>query len=102
MTTTEVINKVQQETLDTVVKSQQAVVDAVSVWSKSVQRLGAQIPALPKVDGVPTAEQAVESTFDFTRKLIDAQHKFATNLLAATASATKPVDRIAAEARKKA
>lgn len=102
MTTTEVIGKMQEQTLDTVVKSQQAVVDAVSAWSNSVQRLGAQIPAPPKVDGVPTAQQAIESTFDFSRKLLDAQHQFVTNLLAATAPATKPVDKIAADARKKA
>jgi hypothetical protein len=91
VTTTEVISKIQEETLDGVVKSQQAVVDAVSAWSKSVQRLGAQLPVPPRAEGAPTPEEVLETSFDFTQKLFDAQRDFARNLLAATAPATKAV-----------
>jgi hypothetical protein len=82
------IAKAQEETLASVRRSQEAVVEAVGAWSKAVKRFGDELPA-PKLEGFPTPEQAVESSFDFAQKLLDAQRDFATSLLKAAEPASR-------------
>jgi hypothetical protein len=86
--TMNVIAKAQEETLAGVRRSQEAVIEVVGAWSKAVKRLGNELPA-PKVEGFPTPQQAVESSFDFAQKLLDAQRDFATSLLKAAEPASR-------------
>jgi hypothetical protein len=90
-TTTDAITKLQEQTLENIAKSQKAVVDAVSAWASGVQKMGVEVPTWPDVEGVPTPEEAVRNTFDFTRRLLDAQRDFALDVIRAAAPATKPV-----------
>jgi hypothetical protein len=82
--TLDALKQLQEQTLETIVTSQKAVVDAVGEWSSSAQKLGSSFPAVPKVEGVPTAEQLLVTSFDFAQKVLDAQREFAKNLLAAS------------------
>ena len=75
----EVTQKSQEQFLDAVRESQQAVVDAVAAWSQTVQGFSAQLP---------TPEQVIDNTFDIVEKLVASQREFARNLVAATTPAT--------------
>jgi hypothetical protein len=88
--TTDAITRLQEQTLENVAKSQKAIVDSVSAWASAVQKTGAELPAWPQVEGVPSPEEAVQSTFDFTRRLLEAQREFTLELLRAAAPATRP------------
>ena len=84
----EVTQKSQEQFLDAVRESQQAVVDAVAAWSQTVQGFSATIPPTPGSDQLPTPEEVIDNTFDVVEKLVASQREFARNLVAATAPAT--------------
>jgi len=79
---------VQNEVLNTVSKSQEAVVDAIKTWVETVQSITPKIPAmdLPFADKLPKPEEVVASAYDFAEQLLASQRKFAEEVLRATGS----------------
>ena len=78
--------EVQAEILDTVRKSQEAVVDAIKRWADTVQSITPSIPvpSLPYADKLPRPEELVASAYDFAEKLLASQRTFAESVLQAT------------------
>jgi hypothetical protein len=78
--------EVQAEILDTVRKSQDAVVDAIKRWADTVQSITPSIPVpnLPYFDKLPKPEELVASAYDFAEKLLASQRTFAVSVLQAT------------------
>ena len=83
----ELAKKGQEQFLDAVKQSQQAIVDSVSAWSQTVQTYTSTVPPTPELGELPSAEQIVDNTFDLVEKLVAGQREFARSLLAATAPA---------------
>jgi hypothetical protein len=78
--------EVQGEILNTVRKSQDAVVDAIKRWAEAVQSMTPSVPmpSLPYADKLPKPEEFVASAYDFAEQLLASQRKFAENVLHAT------------------
>ena len=82
--------ELQGQILDTVRKSQEAVVDALTAWADAVQSITPPLPALsPAVAGkLPKPAELVASAYDFAEKLLASQRKFAEDVLQVTAPVT--------------
>ncbi|MGD0245336.1 MAG: hypothetical protein ABSB59_34140 [Streptosporangiaceae bacterium] len=80
----------QDEVLNTVRKSQEAVIDAIRTWSETIQSITPKLPSVPVpgADKLPKPEEVVASAYDFAEKLLASQRKFAEELVKATASLT--------------
>ena len=78
----------QDEILNTVRKSQEAVIDAIRTWSETVQSITPKLPAVPVpgADKLPKREDVVASAYDFAEQLLAGQRKFAEEVVKATAS----------------
>lgn len=78
--------EVQGEILNTVRKSQDAVVDAIKVWAEAVHSItpATPTPSLPYSDKLPKPEEFVANAYDFAEQLLASQRKFAENVLHAT------------------
>jgi hypothetical protein len=78
--------EVQGEILNTVRKSQDAVVDAIKRWADAVQSMtpSMPMPGLPYTDKLPRPEEFVASAYDFAEQLLASQRKFAEDVLHAT------------------
>jgi len=78
----------QDEVLNTVRKSQEAVIDAIRTWSETVQSITPKLPSVPVpgADKLPKPEEVVASAYDFAEKLLASQRKFAEEVVKATAS----------------
>ena len=76
----------QDEILNTVRKSQEAVIDALRTWSETVQSITPKLPAVPGpgADKLPKPEEVVASAYDFAEQLLASQRKFAEEVLKAT------------------
>jgi hypothetical protein len=77
--------EVQAEILDTVRKSQEALVDAIKRWAETVQSITPSIPVpnLPYADKMPKPEELMASAYDFAEQLLATQRSFAENVLQA-------------------
>ncbi|MGH3067211.1 MAG: hypothetical protein ACRDND_01855 [Streptosporangiaceae bacterium] len=77
--------EVQAEILDTVRKSQEAVVDAIKHWADTAQSITPSIPApsLPYADKLPKPEELVASAYDFAEAMLASQRSFAESVLQA-------------------
>ena len=80
----------QNEVLNTVRKSQEAVIDALKTWVETVQSITPKVPAvdLPFADKLPKPEEVVASAYDFAEQLLASQRKFAEEVLKATSALT--------------
>src|ERR1700729_1718306 len=78
--------EVQVEILNTVRKSQDAIVDAIKRWAGAVQSMTPSMPppSLPAADKLPKPEEFVASAYDFAEQLLASQRKFAEDVLHAT------------------
>ena len=78
----------QDEILNTVRKSQEAVIDAIRSWSETIQSITPKLPAvpLPGADKLPKPEDVVASAYDFAEQLLASQRKFAEEVVKATVS----------------
>ena len=74
----------QDEILNTVRKSQTAVLEAIQCWASAVQSItaGVNIPSAAKL---PESADLVASAYDFAEQLLASQRKFAEDVLQATA-----------------
>src|SRR5215467_14759059 len=77
----------QDEVLNTVRKSQEAVIDAIRTWSETIQSITPKLPAVPVpgADKLPKPEDVVASAYDFAEQLLASQRKFAEEMVKATA-----------------
>jgi hypothetical protein len=84
--------EVQGEILNTVRKSQDAMVDAMRRWADAVQSMTPSIPmpSLPYTDKLPRPEEFVASAYDFAEQLLASQRKFAEDVLHATTPMIAP------------
>jgi len=83
----ELTQKGQEQFLEAVRESQQAVVDAVGAWAQTVQGIASTVPPVPGTEQLPSAEAVIDNTFDVVEKLVAGQREFARNLLAAATPA---------------
>jgi len=92
--------ELQGQIIDSIRKSQDAVVDALRTWAEAVHSLTPSLPvsALPFADKLPKPKDLVEDAFDFAAQLLAAQRKFAEDVLQVT---TSVVDEAPAEPAKK-
>ena len=80
-------HEVQEEILNTVRKSQAAVVEAIQTWSSTVQSITPALPELnvPFTEKLPKPQELIASAYDFAEQLLASQRKFAEEVLKATA-----------------
>ena len=92
--------ELQGQILDSIRRSQDAVVDALRTWAEAVHSLTPSLPvsAVPFADKLPKPKDLVEDAFDFAAQLLAAQRKFAEDVLQVT---TSVVDEAPAEPAKK-
>ena len=91
MTETRTIGQeVQGEILNTVRKSQDAVVEAITRMADAVQSIAPSMPVLPYTDKLPKPEEFVANAYDFAAELLASQRKFAESVLHATAPMLAP------------
>ena len=85
MNETDAVGKaMRDEILNTVRKSQAAVVEAIQNWASAVQSItpGVNVPCAAKM---PEPADLVASAYDFAEQLLASQRKFAEDVLQATA-----------------
>jgi hypothetical protein len=87
MAESNVAQELTTEVLNTIRKSQAAVVEAIETWTSAVQSITPELPnmSLPFADKLPTPQQVVASAYDFAEQLLAGQRKFAEEVLQATA-----------------
>jgi hypothetical protein len=78
----------QDEVLNTVRTSQEAVIDALKTWAEAVQSVTPKVPAVPVpgADKLPKPEEVVASAYDFAEQLLAGQRRFAEEVVKATSS----------------
>ena len=62
----------QEQTLNSIKQSQQAIVEAVRAWAQAVEKSVPDTPSVPFASEFPTPEQLVHSSFDFAENLVAA------------------------------
>ena len=84
---TEMISALEDQVLETVRQSQEAVVKAVQTWAEAGKNILPDLPSLPFADQLPATADLVENAFAFADRLLAAQRDFA----AAVLDAARPV-----------
>ena len=81
----EIGQKVQGQTLDAVRKTQDAVVEAVTAWTETANKL----PGYARfTKQFPAATEVIDSNFDFAQQILTSQRDFAGRIVAATTPKT--------------
>ena len=89
-TMNEHVEAAQDQTLRTIREGQQAVVEMVSTWADTVEKIVPATPALPLADQLPKPQEIIQASFGFAEQLLKAQREFAENMLAAAAPVFEP------------
>jgi hypothetical protein len=78
--------EIQDEVLNTVRKSQAAVLDAIQTWVATVQSITPDFPevSVPFSDRLPKPADLVANAYDFAEQLLASQRRFAEDVLRAT------------------
>ena len=79
--------ELQAQFLDSVRKSQEAVVDTLRTWAETVHSMTPALPvsAAPFADKLPKPGELVADAFDFAEQLLVTQRKFAEDVIQITA-----------------
>ena len=79
--------ELQAQVLDSIRKSQDAVVDALRTWAETVHSLTPSLPVsgAPFAGKLPKPGELVADAFDFAGQLLAAQRKFAEDVVQITA-----------------
>jgi len=87
MAESNVAHELTGEVLNTISRSQAAVVGAIETLASAVQSIKPDLPpvSVPFADKLPTPQALVASAYDFAEQLLASQRKFAEDLLTATA-----------------
>jgi hypothetical protein len=82
--------ELQDEVLNTICKSQTAVIEAIQTWTSTVQSITPALPELnmPFSDKIPTPHELIVNAYDFAGQLLASQRKFALDVLKVTAPLT--------------
>jgi hypothetical protein len=83
MTTTEMMSGYEDQVLESVRQSQEAVVKAVGTWAEAGKNLIPGVPSLPFADQIPAAAELMEHYFAFADKLLTVQKEYAGAVLQA-------------------
>lgn len=88
MTDTRTITEnAQHQTLDFVRQSQETFVEAMQVWSDSLNRLVGSAQDRTQGPGeIPKPDEVLDQVFDFAESLLSAQREFAHNVLRTTSN----------------
>lgn len=86
-TTTGMISTWEDQVLETVRQSQEAVVKAVGIWAEAGGNLIPKPLALPYSDQIPAPAELVEQYFQYSAKLLNTQKEF----VGAVLDAAQPV-----------
>src|SRR5258707_15608728 len=80
------------EVLNTISKSQAAVIDAIETWASAVQSIKPELPDvnLPFADKLPTPQEVVAGAYDFAEQLLAGQRKVPPGPLHATPPPPSP------------
>jgi 3-methyladenine DNA glycosylase AlkC len=90
-TATEMISAWEDQVLETVRQSQDAVVKPVRLWAEASKNLIPELPSLPSLpslpfsDQIPTLAELVERYFQYADKLLGAQKEYIGAVLEAAA-----------------
>jgi hypothetical protein len=93
MTTTyaDYLTKIQEDVLDTIKEAQDASLKSFA----SLRELGANypttVPAMPKIDGFPTASELIKQSFDFTEKFLEVRKEYTLKVAELIENAQKQV-----------
>jgi hypothetical protein len=79
----------QDRSLGALRQSQTAVVEAVESWAKAVESATPELPPIPVLASLPTAEELIQTSFDFYGKVLSAQREFAQELVSAASPVVK-------------
>jgi hypothetical protein len=82
----EIGQKFQDQTLDTVSKTQDAVVEAFTTWIETANKVPASADFTKQF---PSAAEVIDSNFDFAQRILNNQRDFAHRIIAATAPTAK-------------
>jgi len=84
-TATEMVSAWEDQVLETVRQSQDAVVKPVRLWAEASKNLIPELPSLPFSDQIPTPAELVERYFQYADKLLGAQKEYIRAVLEAAA-----------------
>jgi hypothetical protein len=85
--TRSITENAQNQTLDFVRQSQEAFVEAMQVWSDSLNRLvGTAQERTGDAGDIPKPDEVMDQVFDFAQSLLTAQREFAHNVLRTTSN----------------
>ncbi len=90
-------NEVQDQVLDSIRKSQEAAIAALRNWTEAVEQLTPKGSFRPLTENLPSPTELVDSVFDFTGELLQAQREF---LLSAIRTTAPVAERIRQEGAK--
>lgn len=86
--TRDIAQNAQNQTLDFVRQSQEAFVEAMQVWSDSLNRVvGTTQERTANVGDVPKPDEVLDQVFDFAESLLSAQREFAQNVIRTASNA---------------
>src|SRR5258708_33557309 len=88
MTDTRTATKeLQDQILDTIHKSQEAVTDAIRTWAETVQSItpSLPVPSVTFADKLPKPGELVSNAYDFAEQLLAAQRKLAEDVISPNA-----------------
>ena len=88
----------QDQILEAAKQNQQIAIQAAQAWAQAVAPYASQAPAAPAIEGIPTAEQLVENSFGFAKKLLETQQELALGIVEAWAPLSSPAPKEKAKA----
>jgi hypothetical protein len=93
---------VQGQVLETIRKSQEAVVDALRSWTEAAEQFVPKTASWPGADRFPTPTELVDTAYDFTGELLQAQREFFHRALQVTAPLRDRIEEQGTEAARTA
>ncbi len=88
-TSKNIADDVQGQVLESIRKSQEAAVAALRNWTEAVEQLTPKRDYRPLTDNIPSPAELVDTVFDFTGELLQAQREFLQSAIRATAPVTE-------------
>lgn len=86
----DITESMQNGVLKAVETGQRLTVDAAKVAAATLDGFWPERPATPFADSLPTAQEALDSSFRFAERLLAAQRSFVSELASLTASPAAP------------
>jgi hypothetical protein len=77
----EMTEKMTEQTMRTLNRSQQAVIEAIANWAQTTQAMIPQPPSREALQAMPKPAELVDRGFEIAEQLLAAQHSFARKLM---------------------